>query len=108
MSVRPLLNVPREVRAGEAFEVRILIQHPMETGFRRDAVGRPVARDIINRFDCSVDGEAVFSATLHPAISANPYLVFSVRLARSGTMLLRWVDDQGAEGRESIAIAVTG
>ena len=85
--VRPLLNVPREVRAGVAFEVRILIQHPMETGFRRDAMGLVVAQDIINRFECSVDGEEVFSATLHPAISANPYLAFSARLARSGTMV---------------------
>jgi thiosulfate oxidation carrier complex protein SoxZ len=102
------LTVPRQVRAGEAFEVRILIQHPMETGFRRDSVGRPVAQDIINRFECSVDGEAVFSATLHPSISANPFLAFSVRLARSGTMLFRWVDDQGAEGRESVPIAVVG
>jgi thiosulfate oxidation carrier complex protein SoxZ len=108
MAVRPLLSVPPQIRAGEAFEVRILIQHPMETGFRRDSMGRTVAQDIINRFECSVDGQDVFSATLHPAISANPYLVFSARLAHSGTMLLRWVDDQGTEGRESVAIAVIG
>lgn len=108
MTIRPLLNVPRQVRAGEAFEVRILIQHPMETGFRRDSMGRTVAQDIINRFECSVDGVEVFSATLHPAISANPYLVFSARMARSGTMLLRWVDDQGAEGQESVDITVAG
>ena len=108
MAVRPLLSVPPQVRAGEPFEVRILIQHPMETGFRRDSMGRTVAQDIINRFECSVDGQDVFSATLHPAISANPYLVFSARLARSGTMLLRWVDDQGAEAQESVAIAVAG
>ena len=108
MAVRPLLNVPREVRAGVAFEVRILIQHAMETGFRRDAMGMVVAQDIINRFDCSVDGEEVFSATLHPAISANPYLAFSVKLLRSGTMVLRWVDDRGVEARESVAIVVVG
>ena len=106
--VKPLLNVPREVKAGVAFDVRILIQHPMETGLRRDAMGRAVAQDIINRFDCTVDGEEVFSATLHPAISANPYLAFSAKLARGGTMVLRWVDDQGVEGRESVAIAVVG
>ncbi len=105
--VRPLLNVPREVRAGVAFEVRILIQHAMETGFRRDAMGMVVAQDIINRFECAVDGEEVFSATLHPAISANPYLAFSARLGRSGTMVLRWVDDRGGEGREEVSISVS-
>ena len=105
--VRPLLNVPRQVRAGVAFEVRILIQHAMETGFRRDAMGMVVGQDIINRFECAVDGEEVFSATLHPAISANPYLAFSARLERSGTMVLRWVDDRGGEGMEEVSISVS-
>jgi thiosulfate oxidation carrier complex protein SoxZ len=101
-----LLNVPRKVKTGEAFEVRILIRHPMETGLRHDAMGREVPRDIIHSFECSVDGEAVFAATLHPAISANPFLAFRAKLARSGTMVLRWVDDQGREGREAVAIEV--
>jgi len=104
--VRPLLNVPREVRAGVAFDVRILIQHPMETGLRRDAMGLVVPQDVINRFECAVDGQEVFSATLHPAISANPYLAFSAKLVRSGTMVLRWVDDHGVEASESVAITV--
>lgn len=106
MAVKPLLNVPREVKAGVPFEVRILIQHPMETGFRRDAMGLTVARDIIHSFFCTVDGEEVFSATLHPAISANPYLAFSARMRRSGTMELRWVDDHGVEASERVAIRV--
>ena len=99
-----LLNVPREVKAEVPFEVRILIQHPMETGFRRDAVGQAVPRDIIHSFFCTVDGEEVFAATLHPAISANPYLAFSAKLQRSGTMELRWVDDHGVEARERVDI----
>ena len=105
--VRPLLNVPRSVARGAPFEVKILIQHPMESGQRRDTMGRPIARDIIHTFECSVDGELVFAATLHPAIAANPYFAFSAVLQASGTMKLRWVDDHGAEDSESVAIAVT-
>lgn len=106
MAVKPLLSVPREVKAGVPFEVRILIQHPMETGFRRDAMGGVIARDIIHTFECSVDGEEVFAARLEPAIAANPYLVFSARLKKSGTMLLRWVDDRGVEAQERVDIRV--
>jgi sulfur-oxidizing protein SoxZ len=104
--MKPLLSVPREVKAGIPFDVRILIQHPMETGFRRDPVGGTIPRNIIHSFICTVDGQEVFSATLHPAISANPYLVFPAKLARSGTMLLRWVDDGGEEGQERVDIRV--
>jgi sulfur-oxidizing protein SoxZ len=106
MAVKPLLSVPREVKAGVPFEVRILIQHPMETGFRRDAMGGVIARDIIHTFECSVDGEEVFAARLEPAIAANPYLAFSARLKKSGTMLLRWVDDRGVEAQERVDIRV--
>lgn len=105
--VRPLLNVPRSVGRGVAFEVKILIQHPMESGQRRDPVGGIIARDIIHTFECSVDGELVFAATLHPAIAANPFFAFDAMLERSGTMRLRWVDDHGVEDSESIAILVT-
>lgn len=104
--VKPLLSVPRRVQAGVPFEVRILIQHPMETGLRRDAMGREVPRDIIHTFACTVDGQEVFAATLHPAVSANPFLAFQAKLARSGTMVLRWVDDHGVEARETVAIEV--
>ena len=45
MSIEPIpgrnarLIVPPLVHAGEEFQVRLLIQHPMETGFRRDVNG---------------------------------------------------------------------
>ena len=92
--VRPLLSIPRRVAAGVPFEVKILIQHPMETGQRRDAMGQTIPRDIIHSFRCTADGELVFAATLHPAISANPYLAFSAVLERSATLELRWIDPE--------------
>jgi len=42
----PRLRLSRSVRAGEAFEVRTLVQHPMETGLRRDGA-RLVPRDML-------------------------------------------------------------
>ena len=31
---RPLINVPAKVKRGEVFEIKTLISHTMETGFR--------------------------------------------------------------------------
>ena len=104
--VRPLVNVPRRIVAGEAFEVRILIQHPMESGQRRDAMGAAIPRDIIHSFEATFEGELVFAATLYPAIAANPFLSFSAVVSRSGTLVMRWLDDHGAEDSESVAIAL--
>jgi sulfur-oxidizing protein SoxZ len=103
---RTLLNVPKQVRKGEPFEVKILISHPMESGQRRDARGQPIPRDIINRFVCSYDGEEVFRAELFPAIAANPFLAFHAVVEKSGTMSMAWVDDDGTVQSQSMAIAV--
>ena len=92
---RALITLPASVRQGEAFEVRALLAHPMETGYRPGADGRVLPRDIVRRFSCRYDGETVFSADLHPAIAANPYLSFHVLAGESGTLEFEWAGDNG-------------
>lgn len=58
----------------------------METGYRPDASGRRLPRDIIRRFSCRQGDRLVFSADLFPAISANPYLAFHAVATESGTL----------------------
>ena len=65
---KPRIKVPAKVKAGEPFEVKALISHKMESGQRTDeATGQKIPRMIINSFVCKLDGEVVFSVTLHPA-----------------------------------------
>ncbi len=66
---RALINVPGRARAGEVIEIKTLIAHPMETGYRVGPEGRLLPRDIIRRFACAYDGEVIFSAELHPAVA---------------------------------------
>ena len=49
----------------------------------------------------------VFSAELHPAIAANPYLVFTTVATVSGTLSFSWEGDNGFAQTESVAIRVT-
>ena len=77
---RTLIRVPATATRGEVIEIRTLIQHPMETGYRPDAAGRLLVRDIITRFTCHFDNRLVFEAMLHSAIAANPYLTFTALL----------------------------
>ncbi|MCW3473915.1 thiosulfate oxidation carrier complex protein SoxZ [Limobrevibacterium gyesilva] len=103
---RTLINVPRQVKRGEVFDIKVLIAHPMESGQRRDNLGRIIPRDIINSFVCTYSGEEVFRAELFPAIAANPFLSFSAVAVDSGTIELRWTDDHGSVQSESVAITV--
>ena len=104
---RALENVPKTAARGDIIEIKVLISHPMETGYRPGADGRVVPRDIIRRFTCSYNDEEVFRAELFPAISANPFLVFTTVATESGTLTFTWTGDNGFAQTESATITVT-
>lgn len=114
---RTLITVPRNARRGELIEIRALIQHPMETGYRRSSDGDMLPRNLIRNFSCRFvesgkpasganDGDLVFSAALHAAIAANPYLSFNLRAERSGTLVFSWTGDNGFAQREQASLTV--
>jgi sulfur-oxidizing protein SoxZ len=103
---RALINLPAAPRRGEIIEIKALVQHTMETGFRRTQTGAVIPRDIITSFVCTYNGAEIFSADLHPAIAANPYLAFTTRAAESGTIACKWTGDNGYSLTESAAITV--
>ena len=101
-----LINVPPRARRGEIIEIKTLISHTMETGFRRTQLGAVIPRDIIRRFACTYNGTEVFRAELHPAMSANPFIVFSTIAVESGTLEFQWTGDNGFSVTQSAAILV--
>ena len=103
---RVLLNMKKTAKPGEIVEVKLLISHPMESGQRKDENGQTVPRDIIHTFRCTYNGAEVLHLDLHPAIAANPYLAFSLRAEKSGTVEMSWVDDQGVSGSASAPLEV--
>lgn len=105
---RAIINMPSQARRGEVIEIRALIGHPMETGYRVGADGQVLKRDILRRFICRYNGEQVFAAELHPAIAANPYLAFYTVATASGTLSFTWEGDNGFAQTETMPITVTG
>ena len=100
------VQVPSTVRKGEPFEVRVLVQHPMETGFRRDMEGRTIPLNVVDKLSASYGGREVFSAELGSGMSANPYLVFYAVAGASGELVVEWSDDRGERGRATAQVSV--
>lgn len=101
------LAVPDTAERNEVIEIKALIQHEMESGFRRGSRGEAIPRDIITEFECIYNGERVFSADFHPAIAANPILTFHMIADESGTLVFRWRDQNGETWSEEASITVT-
>ena len=104
---RALINVPATAKRGEVIEIKTLVAHPMETGYRPNNMGGVIPRDIINRFVCTYNGEEVFRADLFPAIAANPFIAFTTVATDSGELRFSWTDDQGVTQTETAKITVT-
>ena len=103
---RAIVTLPASARRGEVVEVRTLVAHPMETGHRADSEGQVVPRSIIRRFSCRYDGDIVFSADLHPAIAANPLIVFHTVATVTGPLTCRWEGDNGFAHQHTVTLHV--
>ncbi len=100
------VRIPKDAKRGDVIRVTVLIQHPMETGYRLDADGKKVPKNVIRSLVCRYNGVEVFRARMSPGIAANPYLQFPTIATESGELEFTWVDDAGQRGRATEPIQV--
>ena len=101
-----LINVPKKAKRGEIIEIKTLMSHIMEPGYRRTASGETVPRDIITSFSCRYNGVEIFRADLFPAIAANPFITFFAVATESGKFDFEWIGDKGFTETASASISV--
>src|SRR5215469_10390420 len=101
-----LIHAPKTARRGETVEIKALISHPMETGYRSGPNGSILPRNIIQNFSASWNGREIFRMAFSPAIAANPFVSFTAVARDSGTIALRWTGDQDFAVEETVAITV--
>lgn len=101
------IAAPDTAARDEVIELKALIQHPMETGYRSNTRGENIPRDIITRFECRYGGETVFAADFGPGVAANPIMTFYTRATETGTLDFVWTDQDGQVWSESHELTVT-
>jgi sulfur-oxidizing protein SoxZ len=101
-----LINVPVKAKRGDIIEIKTLMSHIMETGYRRTATGEIIPRDIITSFTCRYNGAEIFRADLFPATAANPFITFSTIATDSGKFDFEWIGDNGFSETASASITV--
>jgi len=101
-----LINVPAKVKRGDVIEIKTLMSHIMETGYRHTASGEAIPRDIITSFACRYNGNEIFRADLFPAIAANPFITFFTTATESGKFEFEWIGDNGFSETASASIIV--
>ncbi len=77
--------------------VKALINHPMETGMRKNKkTGKLIPAHYIQELTVEHNGKIVLDAHWGTAISKNPYLSFRFKDGKKGDSIkLSWKDNQG-------------
>jgi sulfur-oxidizing protein SoxZ len=87
----------RAIAGSETTEVQALIQHPMDSGYVKDAQGQLIPPHFIQQVTFEHDGKTVLLANWGTAVSKDPYIKFSFKGAKKGDELkISWVDNKGA------------
>lgn len=88
---------------GEISDIRILMQHPMETGQRKDDKGQVLPMHFIQSFTVNLNGKPMIEGQLNTSISKNPLFTFKARGIKAGDKLsVVWIDNDGEHRQDEI------
>jgi sulfur-oxidizing protein SoxZ len=104
-----MMGNPMKIRAAVkdgVTEVKILMQHEMETGLRKDADGTLIPAWFITEVRAQHQGRVVMEAQFGASVSKNPYLLFRFKGGAIGEKVtISWVDNKGDTRTDEAAIA---
>lgn len=90
---------------GEITDIRILLQHPMETGQRKDDNDKILAPHFIQTFSVNHNGKPIIDGQLNTSIAKNPLFAFKARGIKTGDKLtVNWQDNTGDKRQDEITV----
>jgi len=89
------IRIRAQVKNGGT-DIHVLMPHPMETGFKKDAAGAFIPAHYITDVDIVVAGRTVLKATLSRAVAEDPLLFFRIKGGHADDPIqVSWVDNWG-------------
>ncbi len=99
---------PMKIRASSkdgVTEVKVLMNHEMETGFRKDSSGNVVPAWFISEVVAKLNGAVVMQAQWGPSVSKNPYLAFKIKGGKAGDKIaVSWTDNKGEQRTDEATV----
>jgi sulfur-oxidizing protein SoxZ len=89
------IRIRAKVKGGQT-EIRVLIEHPMETGRNKDKNGELIPAHFIRELSVQRNAKTVVSAALGAGISKDPYFAFYLKDGAAGDKIsVSWTDNLG-------------
>ncbi len=93
-------------KAGDQHQVLVLVNHPMETGRRKDSkTGQLVPAHFIKSMAFKHNGKVVAEANMASGVSKNPLIGIQIKSAKAGDKVeVSWTDNKGETGSAESAV----
>lgn len=97
----------RATMQGDAVDVKVLIQHIMETGLRKDKkTGNLIPAHFIDQVSATLNGKMVLDMQWGVGISRNPFIGFRIKGAKAGDKVaVHAVDNLGTVFDGEVVVA---
>lgn len=87
-------------------ELKVLMQHEMENGRRKDEAGNLVPAWYITDVKLTHGTRTLLEAQFGPSVSKNPYLIFHFKGGKVGDRVtLSWTDNRGESRSDEVEIS---
>jgi Sulphur oxidation protein SoxZ len=93
----PELRLPRSIRAGEPFEVRVRLLHGSYTGLalKQGRFVRELPEYFVKQMTVWLDDQRVSEFQMTSAVSPNPLVRFPLRVSQPATLRVQFVNSEG-------------
>jgi sulfur-oxidizing protein SoxZ len=101
--------LPERIQRGDVIRVQVVIQHPMDTGFFRDANANMIPAWFINDVRVRMGEAEIARFEWTSGISKDPMVAFQLKAEEEGTLTVVSRDNRGSEfqGSAEIKFATT-
>ncbi len=101
--------LPERIQRGDLVRVQVVVQHPMDTGFFRDANANIIPAWFISDVRVRLGDEEIARFEWTSGISRDPMVAFQLRADREGILSVHSKDNRGSEfhGQVELKFATT-
>ena len=95
---------PKTYNVGDIIQVDAILEHPMETGLRKDKDGKIIPAHHIQKVVVEFDGKSVTTMDMTASVSVNPFISFNLKVTKNAQLKIVATDNKGEvqEGTKDI------
>lgn len=95
---------PKTYAIGDIIQIDAILEHPMETGLRKDKDGKIIPAHFIKDVKVEYAGKTIMNMDMTGSVSVNPFVSFSLKVTQNGPLKITAIDTKGEiqEGSKDI------